>query len=109
MLTEEEKRWLERRKNLCTRCEWNLYDNPCIRYGRAGETVTCKGFEPREVGSDDYRDAAVFEARVQKQLMYQYEKVFQCKEVSCGFLPSRETMLMFARLAAEAEMDAQSN
>ena len=106
MLTEEEKRWLERRKNLCTRCEWNLYDNPCIRYGRAGETGKCKGFESREVGSDDYRDAAEFEARVQKWLMYQCEKVFHCKEVSGGFMPSRETMLMFARLAVEEEMES---
>lgn len=54
---------------------------------------------------DDYRDAAEFEARVQKALMYQYEKAYQCKEVSGGFLPKRETMLMYARLAAEREME----
>lgn len=55
---------------------------------------------------DDYRDAAEFEARVQKALMYQYEKAYQCKEVSGGFLPSRPTMLMYARLAVEREMIA---
>lgn len=44
----------------------------------------------------------------EKWLMYQYEKAYQCKEVSDGFLPDRGTMLMFARLAAEAEMDRKS-
>ena len=106
MLTKAEQEWLERRKNLCARCEWNLYDNPCGRYGRSGETGKCKKFEPCTVGSDDNRDAADFEARVQKWLMYQYEKVFQCKDVSGGFMPSRETMLMFARLADEEEMES---
>lgn len=56
--------------------------------------------------SRDWKDAAEFEARVQKWLMYQYEKVFQCKDVSGGFMPSRETMLMFARLAVEEEMES---
>lgn len=56
---------------------------------------------------DDYRDAAEFEARVQKALMYQYEKAYQCKDVSGGFLPSRSTMLMYARLDVEREMIAE--
>ena len=118
MLTETEKEWLERRKNLCTRCEWNLYDNPCIRYGRAGETGKCKGFEPREVGSENYRDAAEFESRVSENLAR--DICFRCPDryneicpkgigyfrlklgiASCG--------MKHARLAAEAEMDAQSN
>lgn len=106
MLTNAEKEWLERRKNLCARCEWNLYGNPCVRYGRAGKTGKCKGFDSRGIGFNDYRDAAELEARVQKWLMYQYENVFQCKDVSGGFMPSRETMLMFARLAAEEEMES---
>lgn len=109
MLTDAEKGWLERRKNLCTRCEWNLYDNPCIRYGRAGETGKCKGFEPREVGSENYRDAAEFESRVSENLARdicfrcpdRYNEICPIGIASCG--------MKHARLAAEAEMDAQSN
>lgn len=47
MFTEAEKKWLERRKNLCARCEFNLYDNPCIKYGKRGASGE---FYP---GSDD--------------------------------------------------------
>lgn len=112
MLTADEKRWLERRKILCTHCDlisreickekknktscqlWKDYhcNNPVKGY---------KAFQ-------DMQDAAEFEARVQKWLMYQYEKAYQCKEVSGGFLPDRGTMLMFARIAVEAEMDRKS-
>lgn len=53
----------------------------------------------------DWKDAAEFEARVQKRLMYQYEKAFHCKDVSGGFLPNRQTMLMYARIAVESEME----
>lgn len=28
MLTQQEKDWLERRKNLCSRCEYCLYGTP---------------------------------------------------------------------------------
>lgn len=107
MLTEAEKKWLERRKNLCARCEFNLYDNPCIKYGKRGASGECPGFYSMLCAEYNFEDAAEFEARVQKWLMYQYEKAYQCKEVSDGFLPDRGTMLMFARLAAEAEMEAK--
>lgn len=115
MLTEAEERWLARRKNLCGRCEWNLYGNPCVKYGRAGEIGTCRGFEPREVGSDDYRDAAEFEARVAEKLAR--DICFRCPDryneicpkgigyfrlklgiASCG--------MKHARLAAEEEMES---
>ena len=56
---------------------------------------------------ENFRDAAEFEARVQRWLMYQYEKAFQSKEASGGFLPGRDTMLMFARLAVEEEMESR--
>lgn len=89
MLSEQEREWLERRKDPKNIDNW---DYPCsnpLAYDRLA----------------DFIDASQFEARVQKWLMYQYEKAHQCKEVSDGFLPDRSTMLMFARLAAEAEMD----
>lgn len=101
MLTEAEKEWLERRKNLCLRCDLN----ECPRLVGGGESHMCRWFSPHRIEFENYRDAAEFEARVQKWLMYQYEKVFQCKEVSGGFMPSRETMLMFSRLAVEEEME----
>ena len=104
MFTEDEIEWLRRGESLCERCG----KKQTCGFPKAGNIVKCSccWFEEKASGNDDYRDAAEFEARVQKWLMYQYEKVFQCKDVSGGFMPSRETMLMFARLAAEAEMEA---
>lgn len=86
-LSEAEEKWLE--------------DRDAIQFA-TGEYL-CWLYP--EMLVDDFQDAAEFEARVQRWLMYQYEKAFQCKEVSGGFLPDRGTMLMFARLAVEQEMD----
>lgn len=106
-LSEKEKDWLERRAAnemafdafFCPHCEqFNVERDPYL--GHCDDDSRCPLTE------HDFRDAAEFEARVQKWLMYQYEKAYQCKEVSDGFLPDRGTMLMFARLAAKAEMDA---
>ena len=105
-LSEKEKDWLERRAAnemafdafFCPHCEqFNVERDPYL--GHCDDDSRCPLTE------HDFRDAAEFEARVQKWLMYQYEKAYQCKEVSGGFLPDRGTMLMFARLAAEDEMD----
>ena len=63
MLTETELKWVKETRHLCNRCEWNLYDNPCVRYGRLGMGERCPGFSPRNL-EHDYRDAAEFEARV---------------------------------------------
>ena len=49
MLTQQEKDWLERRKKLCSRCEFCLYDNPCVRYGTKGKRGRCEGFWPRNM------------------------------------------------------------
>lgn len=87
-LSEAEEKWLE--------------DRDAIQFA-TGEYLC--GLYP-EMLVDDFQDAAEFEARVQKWLMYQYEKAYQCKEVLDGFLPDRGTMLMFARIAVEAEMEA---
>ena len=106
-LSEKEKDWLERRAAnemafdafFCPHCEqFNVERDPYL--GHCDDDSRCPLTE------HDFRDAAEFEARVQKWLMYQYEKAYQCKEVSDGFLPDRGTMLMFARLAVEAEMEA---
>lgn len=108
MLTEQEREWLERRKNLCNRCgfqkrcSWKSENIPCEKWGLF--QIKAWGTKSGDV-EHNFRDAAEFEARVQKWLMYQYEKAYQCKEVSDVFLPDRGTMLMYARLAAEAEMD----
>lgn len=108
-LSEKEKDWLERRAAnemafdafFCPHCEqFNVERDPYL--GHCDDDTHCP------LANQDFRDAAEFEARVQKWLMYQYEKAYQCKEVSDGFLPDRGTMLMFARLAAEAEMDRES-
>lgn len=110
-LSEKEKEWLERRKNLCNRCgfqkrcSWKSKNIPCEKWGLF--QIKAWGTKSGDV-EHKFRDAAEFEARVQKWLMYQYEKAYQCKEVSDGFLPDRGTMLMFARLAVEAEMDRKS-
>ena len=106
-LSEAEKDWLERRKKnekeygsvFCPYCEQFIAERDEY-IGHCYDDLYCP------LTDHLFHDAAEFEARVQKWLMYQYEKAYQCKEVSDGFLPDRGTMLMFARLAAEAEMDA---
>lgn len=108
MLTEAEKEWLERRKNLCVRCVKRSHCRTGKTHGY--NTESCRFWEiktPNGYINDDFRDAAEFEARVQRWLMYQYEKAFQCKDASGGFLPGRDTMLMFARLAVEEEMESR--
>lgn len=111
-LSEQEREWLERRKILCNRCVKAAWCRTGEKHGY--NTERCRFWElkapnQRSTGNldEDFQDAAEFEARVQKWLMYQYEKAYQCKEVSDGFLPDRGTMLMFARLAAEAEMEIE--
>lgn len=102
-----EEKWLGRRAAnemafdafFCPHCsQFNVERDPYL--GHCDDDTHCP------LANQDFQDAAEFEARVQKWLMYQYEKAYQCKEVSDGFLPDRGTMLMFARLAVEAEMEA---
>lgn len=110
-LSEAEEKWLERRKILCTHCDLISRE---ICKGEKNKT-SCQLWKDYHCNNpvkgykafQDMQDAAEFEARVQKWLMYQYEKAYQCKEVSDGFLPDRGTMLMHARLAAEAEMEIE--
>lgn len=104
--SEAEEKWLGRRAAnemafdafFCPHCsQFNVERDPYL--GHCDDDTHCP------LANQDFQDAAEFEARVQKWLMYQYEKAYQCKEVSDGFLPDRDTMLMVARLAVEAEMD----
>lgn len=93
MLTERERKWLEERKHRKAPC--------------GAEMCHCVGCMAKYGCSlaSDWIDAAEFGARVQRALMYQYEKAYHCKDVSGGFMPDRDTMLMYARLAVEQEMD----
>ena len=110
-LSEKEKDWLERREVLCTHCDL-IARGLCQGHNKTScshwDRFHCNNPVKRYKAFQDMQDAAEFEARVQKWLMYQYEKAYQGKEVSDGFLPDRGTMLMFARLAAEAEIDRKS-
>lgn len=116
MLTEQEKKLLEQSKNLCSRCEWNQYDNPCIRYGRRGLSGKCPGFEPRDHKSD-FEDAAEFEARVALWLVHNgrlfEEPCSYQRKCKCPHIPhkkgycNRWCKLMTARLAVEQEMEEQ--
>lgn len=74
MLTEAELRWVEETRHLCKRCEWCLWDNPCILYGRIG--MDCPGFSPRNL-EHDFRDAAEFEARVAAYIAF-WSQHLQC-------------------------------
>lgn len=111
MLTEAEKEWLERRKNLCLRCDLN----ECPRFVRGGESHMCRWFSPHRIEFENYRDAAEFEARVAEKLAR--DICFRCHDkyneicpkgigyfrlklgiVSCG--------MKHARLAVEEEMES---
>lgn len=111
MLTEAEKKWLERRKNLCARCEFNLYDNPCIKYGKRGASGEYPGFYSTLCAEYNFEDAAEFEARVAEKLARNI--CYNCPDNPDGcpasFEAPRRTgescRMKHARLAAEAEMD----
>lgn len=126
MLTEAEKKWLERRKNLCARCEFNLYDNPCIKYGKRGASGECPGFYSMLCAEYNFEDAAEFEARVAEKLAKPrkelrpkgcswYEKSADghlVRKTACpphhdiDNCPGVATCAIYhARLAAEAEID----
>ncbi|WP_297219855.1 hypothetical protein [uncultured Desulfovibrio sp.] len=128
MLTEQEREWLERRKNLCSRCEFCLYDNPCIKYGKRGASGVCPGFYSTLCAEYNFEDAAEFEARVAVLLAKDraggktlrpkgcswYETTEDGQRARKNACPPRHDIdncpgfamcsLYHARLAAEAEM-----
>ena len=120
MLTEKEKEWLERRKNICNRC----VKSPWCRVGERHEynIENCRFWEikvPNKnilLGSleEDFRDAAEFEARVAEKLA---ERAFRlCDEMDVTeavVTDERERsigwhVLKKVRLAVEDEMDRKS-
>lgn len=112
MLDKKTLEWLELRKNLCTRC--------CKRgWCRAGarhnfNTTKCRFFEMPAPGSiirslsEDYRDAAIFEARVAKKLcdpFWNYAVTERYFELALPYrrLPA-SVVLKAARLEVEVDM-----
>lgn len=105
MLTEAELRWVEETRHLCKRCEWNLWDNPCIRYGRLGMEGSCPGFSPRNL-EHDFRDAAEFEARVAAKLADDDWRMGWLYDDEGGMY--QRDMLKLARLDAEEDMEREN-
>jgi len=113
-LSENEKEWLERRKNICARCFHSHRGRPYFcgnwRYGK------CIDFDPRSCTDEivDFEDAAEFEARVAQRLVQNISLpcyaglCTELKEIDWQICPKNEWCLMkYARLAVEAEMEAK--
>ena len=86
-LTEQEKAWLERRKNLCSKCIHRTLG--CI-LGKVKGKTKCNFFDA-DLGELDYKDAAEFEARVALWLIDKCDRA--------------HSSLYQARLAVEQEME----
>ena len=111
MLTDQEKAWLERRKNLCVRC---IHKARGYTLGKTEGKRKCNFFDmyPDE---SDYRDAAEFEARVALWLVHNgrlfEEPCSYQRKCKCPHIPhkrgycNRWCKLMTARLAVEREME----
>lgn len=119
MLTEAEIEWLERRKVLCTHCDLSARGF-C---GGGKNKLSCQLWEDQHLNTpvkrykafQDMQDAAEFEARVAGKLSdHRMESLLPCKghkEGLCAHPLKSCTWcrMKYARLAAEADMDAQSN
>lgn len=134
MLTEKEKEWLERQKNLCNRCVKAAWCRTGEKHGY--NTERCRFWElkvPNQsilLGSleEDFRDAAEFEARVAEKLAKPRKEL---RPKGCSWYETTEgghlvrktacpphhdidkcagvamCSLYHARLAAEDEMEAK--
>lgn len=116
-LNAQEKKWLERRKNICNRCVKAAWCRIGEKHGY--NTERCRFWElkvPNQsillgVLSEDFQDAAEFEARVAEQLVR--HTCFNCpaSPEDCPTFfehprrTSKDCRLKRARLAAEAEME----
>lgn len=120
-LTEQEKAWLERSKNLCSKCIHKALG--CI-LGKSEGKRECIFFDA-DLGEPDYRDAAEFEARVALWVATNYFKWFErpckfengvCPHLSC--ISGKKSAcrpkwglswckLKTARLAVEEEMEKE--
>lgn len=132
-LSEKEKEWLERRKNLCNRCVIASWCRIGEKHGY--NTEQCRFWKLKIPGKDtffgsfeeDFKDAAEFEARVAERLAKPrkelrpkgcswYEKNADGHLVRKTACPPHHDIdncpglamcsIYHARLAAEAEMDA---
>lgn len=131
MLTEDEKRWLEKRKNLCNRCVKAAWCRTGEKHGY--NTERCRFWELKVPNqsillgalSEDFHDAAEFEARVAVLLAKPrpelrphcswYETTDDTNFVRKTACPPHHDIdncpgidmciLYHARLAVEAEMD----
>lgn len=121
MLTEQEFQWLESRKNLCSRCV--RFDWCRVGTKHAFNVSSCRYYEPsvrrtidseyRSPISDNYEDAAKFEARVATFLLicFMFPKCGtsglcseKCEKLRAdGKLDPRWCRLKFARIMAERE------
>lgn len=122
MLTEAEKEWLERRKNLCTRCSRTTSCREGKRHGF--NTYKCRFWEAStNLGAlrESFRDAAEFEARVARRLSLGgtcadcKTKPHNCPLQRWPYAHFQKTAtreecaecrMRHARLAVEADMDA---
>ncbi len=109
-LSEAEEKWLERRKILCTHCDLISRE---ICKGEKNKT-SCQLWKDYHCNNpvkgykafQDMQDAAEFEARVALELT-DYDASYRpsCPDNCRSIRNCRECHLMYARLAAEAEMD----
>lgn len=109
MLTEQEKRWLEFRKNVCFRCKKRRQTcSPVLR-----EVCQKAGYPIRDLAMvipPDYRDAAEFEARVSRCIAGNASELDMISN-NLQFLDGFKTkslawyILREARIAVEEEMD----
>lgn len=111
MLTEAEKKWLEeRRAGLCVRCA--AYDDCPMIKSADFRVETCYRFrhEDYTIEKGNFEDAAEFEARVAAKLASDVATYFELKDGVRLPLPWRKQKflrLRYARLAVEAEMEAE--
>ena len=118
-LTEQEKAWLETRKNLCKRCGRRKYCRTGNRHGFNAEIcrhweLTAPNIPSWGSYRDDWKDAAEFEARVAARLsslVYAepwpnlWPECISCeRHAKEGDAACPPCVLKEARLAVEAEM-----
>lgn len=114
MLTEQEREWLERRKNRCNRCARRGY---CHFGNEQGfNTETCRFWEvlnsKGEILVRNYfRESAEFEARVSEKLAERAFRLSDERDISEAVVNDKMKrgmgwhVLKKVRLAVEAEMD----
>lgn len=112
MLTEKEKEWLERRevyfKYYCRHCQFfKPYDAPHVIPGYCQGDSWCCPVNSKDI-LYSMQEAAEFEARVAVLLTDRDDTYIPpCHIVCSHYRNCRECRLMYARIAAEAEMETK--